>query len=109
MVTSGKGPGNISFGIMWQYMSPYAHIKVPVPVFSYRVGIVLPVLLLGILPGIYALIKGDFEWIVFGFIFTVAAAGDIYMLWMIRNLRPGQRVKDHPEKLGCLVVPEQNA
>ncbi|MBN2349445.1 MAG: DUF3267 domain-containing protein [Bacteroidales bacterium] len=103
MIMTGKGFRNISFGIIWELMAPYAHIKIPISILAYRIGIILPLILVGIFPGVYGLVTGNVEWVFFGFIFTVAAAGDIIMLWLIRKIPSRRLVKDHPEKLGCFI------
>ncbi len=104
MILARKGFKAVSFGILWKYLTPYAHLKIPVTVMTYRTGILLPGVLLGIIPGLAGLVTGDVEWVFFGFLFTWSAAGDFIMLRMIRHLHSKQLVTDHPEKVGCYVL-----
>jgi hypothetical protein len=99
-----KGFRSLQFGFMTTEMSPYAHCKEPLPVYGYRIGIVLPGLILGFLPAIKGIITGSFSWLIYGIFFTWAASGDFIMLWMIRKLKSKTMVMDHPGKLGCIIL-----
>src|SRR4030042_1353208 len=96
-----KGFRSLKFGFMTPEMAPYAHCKEPLPVYGYRLGIILPGLLLGCIPAIKGIISGSFSWLCYGIFFTWAASGDFIMFWLIRHLKSSTRVLDHPGKLGC--------
>lgn len=98
---------SLRFGIMMPEMAPYAHCTESLPVCGYRTGIILPALVLGFIPGIYGIFTGSFAWLFYGIFFTWAASGDLIMLWYIRGLKPSAMVKDHPEKLGCIITGNQ--
>ncbi|MDZ7691750.1 MAG: hypothetical protein U5K69_11605 [Balneolaceae bacterium] len=40
----------------------------------------------------------------FGYLLTITASGDLLILWTIRRLEAGAEVIDHPERAGCKVV-----
>ncbi len=64
-------------------------------------------LVLGILPSLIGIGIGN-GWIMFfGFLFTVAAGGDLLVLWLIRDVRLSQLVEDHPTQLGCYLIGTQ--
>ena len=88
---------------MMPELAPYAHCKEPLPVYGYRIGILLPGIILGILPAVYGIVTGSFGYLFYGILFTWAASGDFIMFWWIRRLDPKSRVMDHPEKLGCIL------
>lgn len=92
------------FGIQWKSLTPYFHPTVVMPVEKYRVVVMMPLLVMGLFPYALALVLGNGWVLAFGISFTVAAFGDVLILWMMRNLRQGQPVQDHPSKVG-LVVP----
>lgn len=74
---------------------------------AYRLGGIMPLLVLGILPSLIGIGIGN-GWIMFfGFLFTVAAGGDLLVLWLIRDVRPGQLVEDHPTQVGCYLIGNQ--
>ena len=101
---AGKIPRNaIKFGFNWKALAPYAHCKEPLEVNAYRWGAAMPGIVLGIIPFLIGLTTGNNWFSLFGYLFTVTASGDILILWLIRNIEPGVRVLDHPEKAGCKV------
>jgi hypothetical protein len=95
---------SIRYGIHWKSLSPYAHCSEPIDARAYRIGCVMPYLLEGLLPSILALITG-FGWLlIFGFVFTMGAGGDLLVLWIIRKVEPALLVLDHPTRVGCSVL-----
>jgi hypothetical protein len=94
----------IKFGFQWKSFTPYAHLKEPVEVNAYRIGGFMPGLILGILPYILSLVLGNGNLFWFGVVHTAAAGGDWLVLWLIRNVKPGMQVEDHPTNAGCYVV-----
>lgn len=95
---------SLRFGFMVREMAPYAHCVEPLPVYGYRIGILLPAIMLGLLPALIGIITGSFSWLCYGMLFTWAASGDLIMYWHIRKLNPRTVVMDHPEKLGCIIL-----
>jgi hypothetical protein len=71
---------------------------------AYRVGAAMPAILLGILPSLAAILFGSGWWLAFGILFTLAAGGDMIVLWLLRNVESGKVVEDHPSRVGCLVI-----
>jgi hypothetical protein len=104
IVFAKKGFHSLQFGFMTPELAPYAHCKEPLPVYAYRVGIILPGLLLGFFPAIFGIVTGNFCWLCYGIFFTWAASGDFIMFWMIRHLKRNTLVMDHPDKLGCIIL-----
>jgi hypothetical protein len=92
----------IKFGAKWGVA--YAHCKAPLSARAFRVATALPGILLGLLPGLLGLLVGNAWLTVYGAIMSVAALGDVLILWLLRSV-PGQaRVLDHPSAPGCQVV-----
>lgn len=101
----GKKPLSvIQFGFYWKTFSPYAHCKVPLNVAAYRWGAIMPGLLLGFVPFFFAMFTGNSSFMWFGLFHTSAACGDWLVLWIIRAVKPGALVEDHPTKAGCYVI-----
>ena len=94
----------IRLGIQWRSASPYAHPKAPMPVGPYRTGAIMPALLLGVLPAGTAILLGRPLLMAWSLLFVLAAGGDLVVLWLIRHVRPGQLVRDHPTRAGCEVL-----
>jgi hypothetical protein len=95
------------FGI--KDLTPYAHVKVPLPVGPYRLGTALPGVALGLLPGLVGLLLENGPLAMWGLLFTSAAGGDALIIWLLRRAPPGSLVRDHPERAGCeLLVPRSS-
>jgi hypothetical protein len=93
----------ITFGIHWATLTPYAHCRETLTVEAYRIGAVVPAILLGIIPSALAIFYGV-GWLLFpGIIFTAAAGGDMLILWLLRKESAAGLVLDHPTRAGCLV------
>ncbi len=75
----------------------------------YRIGAVMPLILLGILPSLYAIAEGQAGLIAFGLFFTFAAGGDMLILWLLRDIPANALVEDHPTRAGCYVLVEEEA
>lgn len=99
-----KGIKSVKFGFTKADFSPYIHCIEPLPVWVYRIGIILPGLILGLFPAVISIITGNFKLMLFGVFFLWAASGDFIVFWLIRNLERNKLVQDHPEKVGCIVT-----
>ncbi len=94
----------IKFGFQWKTFTPYAHSREPLEIRAYRIGAAMPGLVLGIIPSSIALIIGTPWLAAFGLFYTLVAGGDMLILWLIRHVKAGQRVADHPTHAGCYVL-----
>ena len=96
----------IRFGFKLSALTPYAHCREPLPASVYRIGAAAPAVLLGLLPVFAATVTGAGVILLPGLLFLAASAGDFLILWILRGVRPQQRVQDHPDRAGCLVFDE---
>ena len=94
----------IRIGVNWRGVSPYAHPKDPMPVQAYRIGAILPALVMGLLPAGVAIAMGKPLLMAWSLFFLFTAGGDIVVLWLIRDVGAGQLVQDHPTRAGCRVL-----
>lgn len=94
---------NIKFGFQLKTFTPYAHCTVPMRVKAYRIGAMMPFILLGLLPYFIALWVQAPLMLGFGLFFSFAAIGDIMIWWRIRHLPSTQLVQDHPTKAGVIL------
>jgi hypothetical protein len=94
---------DIKFGADFKSISAYAHLKTPISLRSYRISVVLPGLIVGLIPALYAMFSGSFLFLLWGVIFTISAASDYLVLKLLTGLPGNIKVSDHPEEIGCLV------
>ena len=102
---TGVPKENVRLGFSWRALTPFAHADVPMPARDYRIGAVTPGLVLGLAPMLLALTLGWPMLFWFGLLFTVAAGGDVLILWLLRDTPSDALVLDHPTRAGCLVLP----
>ena len=104
MIFGRKPFSAIKFGYQWKTFTPYAHLKEPVEVNAYRLGAFLPGFILGILTYLLSLVLGNGDLFWFSLVHTSAAGGDWLILWLIRHVKAGRHVEDHPTNAGCYVL-----
>jgi hypothetical protein len=98
-----NGVRSIRYGMKWQALAPYAQCNETLPIRAYRLGCVMPGVVLGIIPALIAVVIGNSWLLGFGIFFTAGAAGDFLILLNLRSFNTSYDVLDHPEKIGCLV------
>lgn len=103
-VLAGRKPfGAVQFGFHWKTLTPYAHFTEPISARAYRIGVVLPGILVGLVPATAGYVLPEPALILFGGIFSGAAAGDLLSLLATRRIPGDVLVIDHPSRVGCLV------
>ncbi len=100
---SKKGWQSIEFGVIWQYLAPYCHCKEALPVRHYLKGILMPGLVLGLLPALIGIMIASFPWLIFGWLFSVVAAGDLLMARMLLQENPDDLALDMDDAPGFWV------
>ncbi len=101
-----SGWRSIKFGVMWKLLTPYCHCSEPMNKRQYITGAMMPCLVLGLVPIVVALCIGNLPMLVWGIFFTAAAAGDIWMSWLLMKEPPRCKVLDHPSEAGFYVIEE---
>ena len=104
---AGGVPFNrIKFGFSWAGLAPFAHCQEPLRASAYRISVMLPGLVLGILPGLLGVALQRPLIVIWASFMLVAAGGDAAVLWAIRKVPGTVRVLDHPKKVGGQVLAE---
>ncbi|MGM0375665.1 MAG: DUF3267 domain-containing protein [Bacteroidota bacterium] len=98
------GYKSIKFGFERSTYTPYCHCTRPIRVRWYRFGAILPLFVLGAFPFAISLFNGSFGWWLFGYLYIIAAGGDLVALKMLKELHGHRKVLDHPEKMGFYVL-----
>ena len=98
-----EGFRSIRFGVMWKYLTPYCHCKEHLKVKHYIAGAIMPAIILGVLPTLWAFVTGNIMLFFLGLYFIVAASGDFLIIYILRNEDSNSYVKDHESEPGCIV------
>lgn len=94
----------IRFGVQLKTFTPYASPTVPMRARAYRIGVMMPLMVVGLIPFVAGLILEYSQLAVFGMVFTFVAGGDLAVLRAMRSVASNAWVQDHPERAGCYVV-----
>ena len=101
----GKKPlSSISYGINLKALSPYDHCNESLDIRAYRLGAMMPGLILGLIPALLGIASGNGLIMIFGLLFTVAAGGDALVIWLLRKEKSTVKVMDHAVNAGCYVI-----
>ncbi len=101
---AGVPSQKIRFGIAWKTLSPYAHSTVAMRAGGYRIGVILPLIITGIIPAIIGTVTNAPWLTVSGAILVSGAVGDLMVLRVIRQIPSNAMVIDHPQNAGCYVI-----
>jgi hypothetical protein len=101
-----SGFRSIHFGIKWEYLTPYCHCTDSLKVWQYIVGAMMPLIVMGLIPSIWAILNGNALVMLYGIFFSVASGGDIQSVWLLRKFKSNQLIYDHPEELGFILEDE---
>lgn len=96
-------PSSLRFGMRLSEGVLYVHTDEPMTTRSYRVVLMLPALVQGILPAAIGTVFGLGWLVLYGYVMIVSSIGDFAVLQLIRHFDPNVTVRDHPEKVGCQV------
>lgn len=99
-----RGLKSIKYGVYWALLTPYCHCEEVLPLRAYILGGMMPGLAMGLLPALAGLVLGNLLVFLFGLFFSIAAGGDLLVLWMLRHQKKEDLVQDHPDKIGCFVM-----
>ena len=102
-----SGWKSISFGVIWKMLTPYCHCSEPMHIPGYMAGAMMPCVILGVIPAIVALFVGSLPLLAWGVFFIAAAAGDIWITWLLTKENPKSLVLDHPSEAGFYIIDEE--
>lgn len=89
----------IRFGMMWKYLTPYCHCKVPLSAGKYMVGLLLPFIVLGVGSAVIGLISGSAFFLLLGVVGLLCAGGDTTIFCYLLRHRKAL-ILDHPTECG---------
>ncbi|MDH6304955.1 hypothetical protein M2459_001692 [Parabacteroides sp. PF5-5] len=102
-----NGFKSVHFGVKWKALTPYCHCTESLNANQYRITLLMPTIILGIIPTIIAYIINDYSTVLFGCVMIAAGTGDFFSIWLLRGLNKNILLKDHPEKIGFLIYKEE--
>lgn len=95
----------ISFGVIWQSLTPYCACSQPLSRGAYALGGIMPTVVLGLLPALAAIVSGSTALWGMGAVMLFAGGADLAIFWKLLRFRPrtGDVVYlDHPYECGLV-------
>jgi len=89
-----NGFKSIKFGVMLSKGMAYCVNAEILKTNKYIIGLIMPLIILGIIPSILSVLIGNLYFFIFGLLFIVAASGDIVLLTQIYKGRHDSWVED---------------
>ena len=97
--------GDISFGFIVQYLTPYCTCRAPLSKGAYALGGVMPTVVLGFLPAVIAVFIGQAALLWMGIVMIFAGGADLTILLKLLAFRTKGREAvyvDHPYECGLV-------
>lgn len=95
-----QGYKSIKFGVFWMHMALYCHCNEFITAGQYRIVLIMPSIILGLIPIIIGFCIPNFMILLFGCFMTISGLGDFCCLWILRNFNKNTIIMDHPDKAG---------
>lgn len=99
----GVPRSKIRYGINWRGLMPYATTSEPMSVEAYRAAALLP-LAVNIIPAVIGTMMENSGLVSFSALMAGGAGGDVLVVWLIRGVGRGTRIRDSSARIGCEVV-----
>lgn len=99
---------SVKIGVIWKFLTPYAHCNDPLSVVHYRIVILMPLIILGLVPLFAGLAFGSYFLFVFGCFLTYSAGGDIIMFFLTLRIPKDRLLLDHHKECGFYVLENEN-
>ena len=98
--------GDIEFGFMKEYLTPYCTCKCPLSKGKYIIGALMPLIILGIIPMAAGIIMGSMLLLLIGIVMVLSAGGDILIVINIMKYKTRSEdvlYLDHPTQAGGVI------
>lgn len=95
----------VEFGFIVEYLTPYCTCGEPLARYQYVLGALMPTLLLGVVPAVFAVFSGNLDWLLMGCVMVFGGGGDMtIVLKLLRHRSSGTDTVyiDHPYAAGVI-------
>ncbi|MDR1325148.1 MAG: DUF3267 domain-containing protein [Treponema sp.] len=96
---------SVKFGIMpaKKLFTPYCCCKERLKINHYKIALMMPLIILGIIPATISIILGNGFLLLWGIVFTTAGSGDILIFIKTLKEKKGSWILDHSTEAGYYV------
>lgn len=91
---------SVKFGILPKQIMFYCHCLKPLYVNQYLIMVVAPFIIMGLIPFVLGLYLDNLFTIFFGYIFSVIAIGDLYIIYLVLRNYQKKYIQDSATEIG---------
>ncbi|MBE6022989.1 MAG: DUF3267 domain-containing protein [Cellulosilyticum sp.] len=102
-----KGWKAIDFGMIWKYLTPYCTCNECLNYKQYKIGALMPTIILGGLSYMLALVMGSYGILFYSILMIVGGGGDLCIILLIRKHKEAIFI-DHPWEPGCVAFEKED-
>lgn len=94
----------VEFGFIAKYLTPYCTCGEPLARYQYVIGALMPTLILGIIPAMFAIFSGNLFWLLTGCMMVLGGGGDMAIVLKLLRHHSGTDAVyiDHPYEAGII-------
>jgi len=100
----GAPLSSIRFGYIPKAMSAHISCSSMIPIAAFRLTILLPTIVLGVIPTALAFITGSLPLVLWSTLMLSACAGDFAMLAAVKKVPSNAKARVHGDLVGCVYV-----
>ncbi|MFP7170684.1 DUF3267 domain-containing protein [Terribacillus sp. 7520-G] len=99
-------PNQVKYGFSMKDGAAYAHCMTPITLRAYRMALLLPVILTGLVPLLFSYMTGNGILLTVSVILTAGGVGDWIIFRSLTKYEARQFVMDHPTEVGYFIYTE---
>ena len=95
---------SVKQGVIWEKLAPYAHCKTPLLAKHYKLAVIMPGVILGIIPVILAISIESVLLLCYGLFMIMSAAGDFMIFVLLLKIPRNKKILDHESEMGFYIM-----
>ncbi|MCD8406476.1 DUF3267 domain-containing protein [Tenacibaculum dicentrarchi] len=95
---------SVKIGVLWSQLTPYAHCKEALLVKHYKLAVIMPGIILGIVPIFSAILIESLLLLSYGIFMIMAAAGDFMIFILLMKVPKHKKILDHKSEMGFYIL-----
>lgn len=95
---------SVKIGVLWKKLTPYAQCKVPLLAKHYKLAVIMPGIVLGIIPIVLAISIESLLLLYYGLFMIMSAGGDFMIFLLLIKIPENKKVLDHESEMGFYII-----
>lgn len=95
---------SVKIGVLWKKLTPYAHCKAPLLAKHYKLAVIMPGIVLGIVPIVLAISIESVLLLYYGLFMIMSAAGDFMIFILLLKIPKSKKILDHESEMGFYII-----